>query len=283
MSNPHSINPKFYASDGLPIFLGDPHSKPNPIFPEFPWYIILAVSGAIADKTGKTVSPLSDEGFCKLFKIVSELPIEDTEGVLMGFLESMPRWGDDEEKLWKTFFHRIQNPEKYKNINGQAPSPFLSPSGAKEFDRLSQKHQDEFNRLDNLKKERRGGAACRKYYERIFKMSAHEFISNELRDPLAANIHTFMIKHADPHSQNLDPAYYDSSHAKIGRAVKRSIRTIRRKISKLKRKHWICLIAPSRLDPPRCAKYQLARTPEEMKHFELFMVDYKKKKHQVNP
>ena len=43
MTTLQSINPENFASDGLPIFFGDPNTKPDPVLPEFPWvYFCLA-------------------------------------------------------------------------------------------------------------------------------------------------------------------------------------------------------------------------------------------------
>ena len=305
MKNLPSIEVQDLSFEGLPIWLGDLTN--NLTIKKKAYYPILFLTAFshIGKKFPETPS-LPPEGVeNRIIESFGTLPLETILSRIDTFCKTIPLLDLKPEKLWELLASHLKPSKKHSILKNPFPNsldyaiskdiekkespppifqtPFLSSKGAEEYDRFTQKHQKEMDRLDRLNKEKRGGTACLNYYERIFAMSAHEFISNDLGDPLAADIHTFMIKHADPHFQGCDNAYYDSSHAKIARAVKRSIKTVERKISELKQKHWVCLVGPSRLAPPRCAKYQLARTPREMKHFELFMVDYKKKNHHVAP
>ena len=122
MSNLQTINSPDFASDGLPLFLGDQNAKPNPKFPEYPWNIFLAALGLILQRY-PNLSPDPEEyqlrQFLECTTLLDPLALENH---FLHWIKLCPYWGPAPAEAWAALIHQLRPAGLIDKFTIQGPS-----------------------------------------------------------------------------------------------------------------------------------------------------------------
>ena len=116
-----SIDPENFAPDGVPLFLGDPNSKPQPTFPEYPWTFFLSAMGLISEKYPH-LSPHPDDYQLRQFIECSTiLDQEEFEQLFIKWTENDYFWGPSPGTAWASLIQYLRPPKKMALFKIQCP------------------------------------------------------------------------------------------------------------------------------------------------------------------
>ena len=102
-----SLNEDF-ASDGLPIFLGDPYAKPEPKLPEYPWSHILVAIDLIHEKYQRESWPPEDPFLTSIIRSASILEQIEFDKTFQEWVFQSHGWGDSPDQAWSALHNILE-------------------------------------------------------------------------------------------------------------------------------------------------------------------------------
>lgn len=228
MSNTQSINPEIYASDGLPAFLGDPNAKPDPILPEFPWYIIMRAAAIIAEHTKRDPWPPPELVLRRIIQAAFELGPEKTENSFHRFLSAHHYWRTDPDTLWDTLSEAMRPPRlvdampPLKTNLHIEPGQEISP-GSISLHRPVSKETAILQEMKHLP-----SIAQVKHYALVRKSTTYEFIADHAPSTSYAKVHEFIKHHGNFAKSKPGKIVYDAGFAWISKHQRISLKTVKR-------------------------------------------------------
>lgn len=114
---------KDFASDGLPLFLGDPNAKPEPIPPEYPWQYILQATHLIHEKYHRDPWPPEDRILRSIIESAFILGQAKLEKLFKGWLLFHFAWGETPEQAWDSLRSSLRPPEDILKFTNFEPPP----------------------------------------------------------------------------------------------------------------------------------------------------------------
>jgi len=137
MENLQTNNSKYFASDGLPLFLGDPHAKPDPIFPEYPWSIFLSAIALIAGKYDHLSPDPEEYQVCQFLECADLLEPELLEENFLRWIIISENWGPAPKEAWAALINQLRPPTRIGEFKIQAPPAHPGPSHKKTNHRVT--------------------------------------------------------------------------------------------------------------------------------------------------
>jgi len=226
MENLQSINSKNLASDGLPLFLGDPNLKPEPIFPEFPWYIILAAAGVIGDYTKRDTWPPPELTLRRIIQAANKLGPEKAEECFKKFLNSWHYWRTDPDYLWDTLAEAMRPAPLVLKMPPLKTKRDVAPGRSIEQQPVSKPAPGLvgiaiIEAIKNLPTR-----AQVKHYALVRKATTFDYILEESGYMSFARVHEFIKHHGNFQRSKPGKIVYDAGFAWIEKKLKLSPRRV---------------------------------------------------------
>ena len=115
---------KDFASDGLPLFLGDPNAKPDPIPPEYPWQFILEATHLIHEKYQREPWPPEDRILRSIIESAFVLGEDQFKKHFEGWKLLSGAWRENPDQAWDALRNSLRPIESIDQFtNFEAPRP----------------------------------------------------------------------------------------------------------------------------------------------------------------
>ena len=244
MSNLHSINPNQFTSDGLPIFLGDPNSKPNPTFPEYPWQYILAATGLIAEKYKRDPLPPNPEIERRLIESAFVLGQEKYEELFLRWTREITFWGPSPQNAWDALTTRLRPSSHLHLVKNSGleiiedhhhPSPVF-PIEIKKTKKQPTPINPDLKNLPSI--------ALVKHYALVRKTSVFDYILEQSGSLNFSKVHDF-IQHKNNYKlSSRGRVVYDGSFSWIARGTRIHRNTVWNAFRWMAQRKLVTKIAP---------------------------------------
>ena len=113
-----------FASDGIPLFLGDPNTNPQPTFPEYPWAHILAAADLIHEKYHRESWPPENEILRSIIESATVLDPINFDKHFIGWTQLDSIWGKNPDDAWdklRDSLRPIKDLDRFTNPKASNP------------------------------------------------------------------------------------------------------------------------------------------------------------------
>ena len=228
MENPRTEEIKHFASDGLPLFLGDPYAKPEPILPDPPWFYILAAVGLIGDKYPGLSPVPEDYQLQQLLECDSVLLQEDFERLFLKWKKNQNFWGFFFKIVWAGLVAYLRGSEGAENFKVQTPKDDQDDPYKKLDDQVypGREIKGQPTGMEGLKNQpfptspdlkNLPSFAQVKHYALVRKTTVFDFIFEQSRSLSFAKVHGFIQHHGNFKLSSPGKIVYNGSFAWVAR------------------------------------------------------------------